>query len=425
MSDANAETADRRWFVARSERSALAAAAGTYFLLLCGYYMLRSLREAIALEAGTENIPLLFTLTFATMLIILPAYWWIVARVRRDRLFAAIYLPAVVLFISIAAFAGGTRIPPVLAGTYFLLVTALNLFIVSMFWSVMADVWRPAEAKRLFGFVSAGGSAGALLGPAFNATFVQCLGVPTVIFIACALIALAVLTGTAAQWLRARAPDANVNPRVAVGGRAIDDLLRLARSPYLLTIAGFLIAGQCLAAFMYNEQARYVSSAYTDLAARAAIFARLDLASNVLALCLQIFLVGWLSVRGGVRATLTVLWAVVGLSFAVLVVVPTGAMLLLTQIVRRGGDYGLFKPAREMLFTVLSPESKFKSKSLMDTALSRGADSLGNGLYLLVAPLGLAGIAALSASACVLLTMGARWLGAAFADRESKGLRSR
>jgi AAA family ATP:ADP antiporter len=115
----------------------------------------------------------------------------------------------------------------------------------------------------------------------------------------------------------------------------------------------------------------------------------------------------------------------VGLSFAVLVVVPTGAMLLLTQIVRRGGDYGLFKPAREMLFTVLSPESKFKSKSLMDTALSRGADSLGNGLYLLVAPLGLAGIAALSASACVLLTMGARWLGAAFADRESKGLRSR
>jgi AAA family ATP:ADP antiporter len=425
MSEANAQTADRRWYVARGERSALAAAASTYFLLLCGYYMLRSLREAIALEAGKENIPLLFTLAFASMLVILPAYWWIVARMRRDCLFAVIYLPAVVLFISIAAFSGGTRIPPVLAGAYFLLVTALNLFIVSMFWSVMADVWRPGEAQRLFGIISAGGSAGALLGPAFNATFVQRLGVPTIIFIACALLALAVLTGTAAQWLRARASDANVNPRVAVGGRALDDLLQLARSPYLLAIAGFLVAGQCFAAFMYNEQARYVAGAYTDLAARAAVFARLDLASNVLALCLQIFLVGWLTVRGGVRVTLTVLWAAVGLSFAVLAVVPTGAMLLLTQIVRRGGDYGLFKPAREMLFTVLSPESKFKSKSLIDTALSRGADSLGNGLYLLVAPLGLAGIAALSGSACVLLTMGARWLGAAFAERESKGLRSR
>lgn len=387
--------------------------------------MLRSLREAMALEAGRENIPLLFTLTFVVMLFILPIYWWMVARVRRDRLFAVVYLPAVVLFISIAAFTDGERVPPLIAGAYFILVTALNLFIVSMFWSVMADVWKSGEAKRLFGMVSAGGSAGALVGPAFNATFVQRLGVGTVILIACALLALAVVMGMTAQWLRAKAPDANVNARIAVGGRAVDDLKRLAQSPYLLVIAGFLVAGQCLAAFMYNEQARYVASAYTDLAARAAVFARLDLASNVLALLLQVFVVGWLSVRGGVRTTLTAMWGMVGASFAVLILVPTGAMLLATQVIRRGGDYGLFKPAREMLFTVLSPESKFKSKSLIDTVLSRGADSLGNGLYLLVAPLGLPGIAALSASACVLLTMGARWLGAAFADRESKGLRSR
>jgi AAA family ATP:ADP antiporter len=313
----------------------------------------------------------------------------------------------------------------VLAGIYFLLVTALNLFIISMFWSVMADVWRPDEAKRLFGIVSAGGSAGALIGPAFNAAFVQRLGITAVIFIACTLIALAVVTGTTTQWLRAKAGDAHVSPRVAVGGRAIDDLTRLARSPYLLAIAGFLVVGQCLAAFMYNEQARYVAGAYTDLAARAAVFARLDLASNALALLLQLFIVGWLSVRGGVRTTLTTMWAVVGVSFAMLIALPTGAMLLMTQVIRRGSDYGLFKPAREMLFTVLSPDSKFKSKSLIDTALSRGADSLGNGLYLLVAPLGLAGIATLSTAACVLLTIGARWLGAAFADRESKGLRSR
>src|SRR4051794_22902028 len=162
----------RGWYIASGERAAVATAAGTYFLLLCGYYMLRSLREAMALEAGRENIPLLFTLTFATMLAILPIYWWLVARVRRDRLFAVIYLPALVPFISIAALAGDTHVAPVLAGIYFLLVTALNLFIISMFWSVMADLWRPGEAQRLFGIVSAGGSAGALIGPAFNAAFV-------------------------------------------------------------------------------------------------------------------------------------------------------------------------------------------------------------------------------------------------------------
>jgi AAA family ATP:ADP antiporter len=176
---------------------------------------------------------------------------------------------------------------------------------------------------------------------------------------------------------------------------------------------------------MYNEQARYVASAHSDLTERAALFARIDLASNVVALVMQTLVVGWLTVRGGVRATLTAGAALCALSFAALVAVPSGALLLLTQVIRRGADYGLFKPAREMLFTVLSPETKFKSKSLLDTVLHRGSDSVGNGLYLLVAPLGLAGIAALSGSACVLLIVGARWLGAAFTDQESKGLRSR
>jgi ATP:ADP antiporter, AAA family len=140
---------------------------------------------------------------------------------------------------------------------------------------------------------------------------------------------------------------------------------------------------------------------------------------------MQTIVVGWITVRGGVRATLTTIWALCGVSFAALAVAPTGAMLLATQVLRRGADYGLFKPAREMLFTVLSPETKFKSKSLLDTVLHRGADSVGNGLYLALAPLGLAGIAAVCTSACVLLVMGARWLGAAFADQENKGLRSR
>ena len=100
-------------------------------------------------------------------------------------------------------------------------------------------------------------------------------------------------------------------------------------------------------------------------------------------------------------------------------------MRLITRILRRWGEYGLFKPSRGMLFTVLSRETKFKSRSLLDTVLQRGSDSIGNGLYLLVAPLGLAGIAGLGAAACVLLILAARWLGAAFAKQESKGSRSR
>jgi AAA family ATP:ADP antiporter len=135
---------------------------------------------------------------------------------------------------------------------------------------------------------------------------------------------------------------------------------------------------------------------------------------------MQTLLVGWLTARAGVRATLTAMWGLSAASFAILALFPGGAMLLFTQVIRRGGDYGIFKPAREMLFTVLSPESKFKSKSFLDTVLQRGSDSLGNGLYVLVSGLGLAVIAGLCAAACVLLVMGARWLGAVFADQESR-----
>jgi len=135
--------------------------------------------------------------------------------------------------------------------------------------------------------------------------------------------------------------------------------------------------------------------------------------------------VSWLIARGGVRIALFAMWGLCAATFAALGMFPGGAMLLVTQVIRRGADYGLMKPAREMLFTVLGSQTKFKSKSLLDTALHRGSDSLGGALYVLLAPLGLAGIAGLGAAACLLLVGGARWLGAAFADQESKGLRSR
>ena len=416
----------RRWYVARGEWPSLIAAASTYFLLLCGYYMLRSLRDALALEAGRENIPLLFTTTLVVMLAILPVYWWVVARVTRARLLAAVYAPIIVLFALLGASTHDGHMAPVLAGVYFVSVLALNLFLVSVFWSVMVDLWPTEPAKRLFGFVTAGGSAGALVGPVFNATFVQSLGISTVIYIACVLLAIAVFTGMIAQRMRAAsATDCASDQHVAVGGRAFDDLKRLVRSPYLLAIALLIVMDQVIGALTYNEQARYVESAYATLTDRAELFAWLDFGSNALALMLQTVVVSWLTARGGVRMALVAAWGLCAVSFAALGLFPIGAVLLITQVIRRGTDYGLFKPAREMLFTVLAPQTKFKSKSLLDTVLHRGSDSVGNGLYVLLAPLGLAGIAGLGAAACLLLIARARWLGAAFVDQESKGLRSR
>jgi AAA family ATP:ADP antiporter len=208
---------------------------------------------------------------------------------------------------------------------------------------------------------------------------------------------------------------------IPVGGRALDDLGRLVRTPYLLGIAGVIIAGQTIGAFMYNEQGKYVSTAYTAIADRTAIFADMELAVNLLSLFFQAVVVTWLTRRGSVALSLSAMPALIGASFIALALFPVGSVLLVTQVLRRAADYGLVKPPREMLFTVLNRESKFKSKSLIDTVLQRGADSAAQWLYVLIAGIGLVGIAWFCAGLCVLLLAATRTLGRSFEVRQKPG----
>jgi len=418
-----------RWLIAPGEGRALLDAAGAYFLLLGGYYMLRSLREAFALEVGRDQIANLFYITFFVMMAVLPVYWFVVARLPRRWLFPSIYSFVVVLFAALAVgmtvYPGGRLLPAI----YFVAVTSLNLFIVSVFWSVMVDAWRSASAKRLFGYIAAGGSVGAIAGPAFNALFVERLGPTLTIFVACVLLLLATVLGRRAQFLKA-VSEGTANPRarlaLPVGGRAIDDLQRLVTSPYLLAIAGLIVCGQVLGGFMYQEQAEYVAAAFATLNERAALFARIDLAVNVLSLTFQTLVVGWVASRGGLRAALGLVPLLLIGSLVLLALIPLGAVLIATQVVRRAVDYGLFKPTREMLFTVLNPESKFKSKSLIDTLLQRGGDSVGQLTYPLVAGFGLAGVSWVLAGVSTVMLFVAVWLGSVFsrAERASDDARS-
>ena len=206
-----------------------------------------------------------------------------------------------------------------------------------------------------------------------------------------------------------------------MGGRAIDDLARLARTPYLLGIAGLIIAGQTIGAFMYNEQGKYILSAYESVADRTEIFANMEIAVNLLSLVFQAVVVTWLTRRGSVALSLSAMPVLLGVSFVVLALFPLGSVLLVTQVLRRAADYGLGKPPREMLFTVLNSESKFKSKSLIDTVLQRGADAGGQWLYVVVAAAGMAGIAWMCAALCVALLGATLSLGKGFENRQSAG----
>jgi AAA family ATP:ADP antiporter len=405
------------------QRALLMAAAGN-FCLLCGYYMLRPMREALALEVGVQYNSILFSTVLVCSAALLPAYWWLVARTPRGRLPWLVSTPFVMVFLVLAAGLTWSPQDRTVAFVYFVALSSANLYLISVFWSSMADVWRPNLAKRFYGYVAAGGSAGAILGPRIVSGLVHDIGPAPLIVMACAAIMGSALFASLARRALRQAPDGSEVPDAAipVGGRAMDDLARLSRSPYLLAIAGILIAGQIIGGFMYNEQGKLVAATYSSLADRAALFARMEFYVNVLSLFFQAVVVTWLTRLGSVALSLSAMPVLIGGSFVAMALFPSATMFLATQVLRRAADYGLGKPPREMLFTVLNPESKFKSKSLLDTVLQRGSDTVAQWLYLLVGGIGLVGIAWMCAGLCLVLMAITRWLGKAFERQQRSRL---
>jgi AAA family ATP:ADP antiporter len=409
--------------VGREERRALLMAAAGFFCLLCGYYTLRPMREALALEVGVQYNSILFSTVLVCSAAFLPIYWWLVARTPRGRLPWLVSTPFVVVFLALAA--GLTWYPGnrTVAFVYFVALSSANLYLISIFWSAMADVWRPDLAKRFYGYVAAAGSAGAILGPRLVSGLVHEIGPAPLIVLACAFIMSSALLASFARRSLRRAPDGSAVPDAAipVGGRAVDDLRRLVRSHYLLGIAGIIVAGQIIGGFMYNEQGKLVAENYHSLADRAALFARMEFYVNVLSLVFQAVVVTWLTRRGSVLLSLSAMPVVIGGSFVAMALYPSATMFLGTQILRRAADYGLGKPPREMLFTAVNPESKFKSKSLIDTVLQRGSDAVAQWLYLLIAGITLSGIAWMCAGLCVFLLFIMRSLGKGFEALQRSG----
>jgi len=419
--NAGARPGDSR-AASRGERRALLAASAASFCLLGGYYVLRPIREALALEVGVRNNFQLFLMVLAASCVMLPVYWWLVGRTPRTRLLWLVNVSFAAIFIALAFALAAMPHNRVLAATYFVTLTTSNLLLVAVFWSAMSDVWRPELAKRFYGYVAAGGSAGAIAGNLVVRGVVIERGLPPLIIGACLCIVLsAALVSHARAALRNSGGRQVPDGAVAVGGRALDDLRRLCTSPYLLGIAGIIIIGQTIGAFMYNEQGKYIASLYPSAEERAAMFANLEIAVNLLAVFFQAVIVGWLTRRGSVALSLSAMPALLGGSFVLLALVPTGAVLLITQVIRRAADYGLGKPPREMLFTVLNPESKFKSKSLIDTVLQRGSDVGGQAVYKLVEGAGVVGMSWICVALSVGLLFSTRTLGRAFESRRVQG----
>jgi len=357
------------------ERRAVAWSFAWFFCLLASYYILRPVRDEMGVAGGVKNLPWLFTATFLVMLVAVPAFGALVARLARR-----VFIPVVYHFfaLNILAFWVALRYgePALVARVFFVWISVFNLFAVSVFWSFMADVFSSAQGKRLFGLIAAGGSAGALLGPLVTVAIVGVLGPANLLLVAAVLLEGAVFC---AQRLEFGQRSARSDDRI--GGHWIAGLLVVFRSRYLAGIALWVFGLSVAGTFLYLQQAGIVSHASADPAVRTRIFASIDLAVGLLTILVQFLATGRLIERFGVGPAAALLPFVFAAGFAMLAAWPVLAVVVAFQALQRTANFALSNPALQLLYTVLPREEKYKAKNAIDLLVFRGSDALSAAMF--------------------------------------------
>jgi AAA family ATP:ADP antiporter len=362
------------------ERAAALWSFAYFFTLLAGYYVLRPLRDQMGIAGGVKNLPWLFTATFISLLVAQPLYGALVARLPRAR-----FIPIVYHFfvVNLAVFwlLLTLGIETVLvARVFFVWVSVFNLFAVAVFWSFMADLYDAEQGKRLFGFIGAGGTAGALLGPIITIFLSVPLGPINLLIAAAAFLEAAVFCVYRLERVATAQAGAQVQQE-RIGGGALAALPELIRSPYLLGIGAWVSLLSFAATILYFEQAHIVSAAVHNAGAQTRVFATIDLAVGLLTLATQVFATGHLIKRFGTGIAAGVLPAIYVGGFAALFLLPTLAVIMVVQVLQRWMNFAIANPARQVFFTVISREEKYKAKNLIDVVIYRGSDALSGWVF--------------------------------------------
>lgn len=388
-----------------------------FFCLLCSYYILRPVRDEMGIQGGVDKLQWLFSATFVGMLAAVPFFGFLSARFPRQRLIPLVYyfFAANLLLFFVLMQNGVDKV--ILARTFFVWVSVFNLFVISLFWSFMADIFSNAQARRLFGVIAAGGSSGAIAGPLLTALLVGHIGTHHLLLLSIGLLLLSTLAVARLNtW--ARIHGSGKSEARPIGGSIWAGIKLTLNSPYLLGMSIYLLFLTLLATLIYFEQMRLVADQLKDSAARTRLFAQIDLAVNVLTLLVEIFLTNRLIGRFGVALLLMALPLLNVVGFGALVVAPTLVVIVVFQALRRVVEYALARPVREILFTVVSREEKYKAKNFIDTVIYRGGDAVSGWLssFLKGAGVGLASVATLA----IPLALGAALVGWYLGKKQEK-----
>ena len=385
------------------EAPALALSFLYFLLLLDSYYVLRPVRDSLVAGLGTAEIKYLLIAVFFGMLAIAPIFGLLMTHIPRRRLLPAIYGFFVVNLLAFALAFAAPNLGSWPARVFYVWLTVFNMFVVSVFWSFMADIWNEEQGRRLFGVIAAGGSAGGLLGPTLAQLLVEHIGNTGLMLFAAALLSGTVACLVCLGQLNKPVVEQTTQNAQAISGSAWQGFILVLRSPFLLGIAALVVIGTLIAQFFYAESTRLAKEAFDTPEARTMFFARLDFWTNVIALGLQAVVVGALTSRFGIVVPLVGLSVIGFFAFGALAFSPILLTLGVSNIARRSAEFGLGKPARDMLYTVATPQEKYLAKNVIDTVFLRGGDIIGGWTYsaLTTIGIGLAGLGSIAAAAMV------------------------
>jgi len=361
------------------------------FLIMLSYYILRAVRDEIS-AADRGNLQLLWTAVFLVMLLAVPLYSWVASRWSRgvfvplaNRFFIACLVG---FWLCLVFLPEGAR--PWIDRVFYVWTSVFALFVVTIFWGFMADCFSSGQGKRLFAFIAVGSSIGGMVGSTLTAALAEWLPTFSLLLLACVPLEFA---SWCAVVLHRRFGTGNVHvageAARAIQGNAWSGMRAVFGSPYLMGIALFILLMTFVSTILYFQQANLVAEVFSDRGERTAFFAKVDLAVNVLTVLLQVYLTARIVKWLGVGLTLALVPLAMTVGFVALGLYPTLAVLVAVQVIYRAGRYGLTKPAREMLWTVLSREDKYKAKPFLDAAVYRGGDLLSGWIYAGLAAVGL------------------------------------
>jgi AAA family ATP:ADP antiporter len=371
-----------------------------YFLFLFGSYsVIKPVRDAMGTVYGVKHLQELFTVTLIASLVFSPLYAGLASRMKLSTFLPWVYgFVAATILVFYAMFVSGRYQDRWIAAAFYVWVSTFNLLIISVFWTFMADIFSRAQAKRLFGFIAAGGTIGGIVGPAIATFLAKSVGNNGLMLIAAGgFVVTAVMVTLLAKEKEkllehgGEVQKTTLNHRL--GGNPLDGFLLLFRSPYLLLLALFLLLMTWISTIVYFQLGDLITKAFESKEARTQAYATIDLTVNSLAVLVQLFGTGRIIQRFGVQTGLLLNPIIMVIAFLAVAFSPVLMILGGIQIVRRVAEYAVAKPTREMLFTVVDQESKYKAKNVIDTVIYRFGDFSSAWVSAAVLPYGVTGLA--------------------------------